>query len=278
MVDDRGKTISRAEPSRPVEILGLPDVPAAGDVLRVVADEKTARALVEAEQRARAAGVAGERPPSLDEMFAQAKEGKTKELKLVVKADVQGTLEAIRSSLAKLPQDEVAVNVIHAGVGDITESDVNLAAASGAVIIGFNDKVDPPAKRVADQLSVDVRVYKVIYELIDDMGKALTGMLEPEMVEQVLGHAEVRQTFTSGKTTIAGCMVVDGVMRRAAQARLVRGGTTVHDGRIATLKRFKEDAREVTAGLECGLTLEGHNDVAVGDVIEAYTIQAKARG
>jgi translation initiation factor IF-2 len=278
MVDDRGKTISRAEPSRPVEILGLPDVPEAGDVLRVVPDEKTAKVLVEAEQRARAAGAAGERPPSLDEMFAQAKEGKAKELKLVLKTDVQGTLEAIRGSLSKLPQDEVAVNVIHSGVGDISESDVNLAAASGAVIIGFNNRVDPPAKRVADQMKVDVRQYKVIYELIDDVQKALVGMLEPEMVEQILGHAEVRQTFTSGKTTIAGCMVVDGAMRRASQARLTRGGAVVYDGRIATLKRFKEDAREVTAGLECGITLEGHNDVQVGDIVEAYTIQAKPRG
>jgi len=278
MVDDRGKTVSRAEPSRPVEILGLPDVPGAGDVLRVVPDERTARSVVEIEQRARAAGAAGERPPSLDEMFEQAREGKAKELKLVVKADVQGTLEAIRGSLTKMPQDEVAVNVIHAGVGDISESDVNLAAASGAVIIGFNGKVDPAAKRVADQLKVDVRVYKVIYELLDDVQKALVGMLEPEMVEQVLGHAEIRQTFSSGKTTIAGCMVLDGVIRRGAQARLVRGGTVVHDGRIGTLKRFKDDAREVAAGLECGLTLEGHNDVAVGDVIEAYAIQARARG
>ena len=277
MVDDRGKTVSRAEPSRPVEILGLPDVPSAGDVLRVVPDEKTARAMIEREQRARAAGVAGERPPSLDEMFAQAKEGKAKELKLVLKADVQGTLEAIRGALQKLPQDEVAVNVIHAGVGDISESDVNLAGASGAVIIGFNGKIDPAAKRVADQLKVEVRLYKVIYELIDDVQKALVGMLEPEMVEQVLGHAEVRQTFTSGKTTIAGCMVMDGVMRRGVQARLVRGGSVVHDGKIGTLKRFKDDAREVAAGLECGVTLDGHNDVQVGDVIEAYAIQARAR-
>jgi translation initiation factor IF-2 len=277
MVDDRGKTVSRAEPSRPVEILGLPDVPGAGDVLRVVPDEKAARSAVEREQRARAAGAAGERPPSLDEMFAQAKEGKAKELKLVVKADVQGTLEAIRSSLTKLAQDEVTVNVIHTGVGDISESDVNLAAASGAVIIGFNDKIDPAAKRVAEQLKVDVRVYKVIYELLDDVQKALAGMLEPEMVEQVFGHAEVRQTFSSGKTTIAGCMVVDGAIRRGAQARVIRGGSVAFDGRIGTLKRFKDDAREVAAGLECGLTLEGHNDVVVGDIIEAYGIQARAR-
>jgi translation initiation factor IF-2 len=278
MVDDHGKTIGRAEPSRPVEILGLPDVPDAGDVLRVVADERTAKAAAEEEQRRRAAGAAGERPATLDEMFAQAKEGKAKELKVVLKADVQGSLEAIRGSLAKLPQDEVALNVIHAGVGDITESDVTLAAASNAVILGFSNKLDAPAKRVADSTGVDVRSYKVIYELLDDVQKALVGMLEPEMVEQVIGHAEVRQTFTSGKTTIAGCMVVDGSIRRQAQARLLRGGAPVYDGRLASLKRFKDDAREVAAGLECGIVLEGHNDVAVGDIVEAFVIQAKPRG
>jgi translation initiation factor IF-2 len=277
MIDDRGKTINRAEPSRPVEILGLPDVPEAGDIVRAVPDERAAKVAVEAEQRRRAAGAAGERPATLDEMFAQAKEGKAKELKLVLKADVQGSLEAIKGSLAKVPQEEVTLNVIHAAVGDITESDVTLAGASNAVIIGFGNKLDAPAKRVADQMQVDVRIYKVIYELLDDVQKALVGMLEPEMVEQILGHAEVRQTFTSGKTTIAGCMVLDGVMRRGAQARLVRGGAPVYDGRIGTLKRFKEDAREVNAGLECGLTLDGHNDVAVGDIIEAYAIQARAR-
>jgi translation initiation factor IF-2 len=261
-----------------VEILGLPDVPEAGDILRVLPDERTAKAAAEEEQRRRAAGAAGERPATLDEMFAQAKDGRAKELKVVLKADVQGSLEAIRGSLAKLPQDEVALNVIHAGVGDVTESDVTLAAASNAVILGFNNKLDAPAKRVADSTGVDVRSYKVIYELLDDVQKALVGMLEPEMVEQVIGHAEVRQTFTSGKTTIAGCMVVDGAIRRQAQARLLRGGAPAYDGRLASLKRFKDDAREVTAGLECGIVLEGHNDVAVGDIIEAYVIQAKPRG
>ena len=277
MVDDRGKTINRAEPSRPVEILGLPKVPEAGDVLRVVPDEKSAKALTDDEQRRRAGGAAGERPATLDEMFAQAKEGKTKELKLVLKADVQGSLEAIRGSLAKLPQDEVGLTIIHAAVGDVSESDVTLAAASNAVIVGFNNKLDAPAKRVADQTGVDVRSYKVIYELLDDVQKALVGLLEPEMVEQVLGHAEVRQTFTSGKTTIAGCMVVDGVIRRTAQARIMRGGTVAWDGKIGSLKRFEDDAREVNTGLECGIVLEGSNDVAVGDIIEAYVIQAKPR-
>ncbi len=277
MIDDKGKTINRAEPSRPVEILGMPEVPEAGDIVRVVPDEKIARALVEEEKRGRAAATVGDRPASLDEMFAQVQEGRAKELKIVLKADAQGSLEAIRGALAKLPQEEVALNVIHAAVGDISESDVNLAAASGAVVFGFSNKVDPPAKRAADQLKVDTRQYKVIYELLDDAGKALAGLLEPEMVESVIGHADVRAIFTASKTTIAGCMIVDGTVRRTAQARLLRGGAPVHDGKIATLKRHKDDVREVSAGFECGITLEGHNDIVVGDVIEAYVVAPKPR-
>ncbi|OLD52860.1 MAG: translation initiation factor IF-2 [Chloroflexi bacterium 13_1_40CM_2_70_6] len=277
MVDDKGKNIGRAEPSRPAEILGLPEVPEAGDVIRVVPDEKSAKALVARNARERAGSATAERPATLDEMFAQVKEGKAKELKLVLKADVQGSLEAIKGALAKVPQDEVALSVIHDAVGDITESDLTLAAASGAVVIGFNTKMEAPARRVADSTNVDVRQYKVIYELLDDVQKALTGMLEPEMVESTLGHAEVRQIFTSGKTTIAGCMVVDGVVRRGAQARLLRGGTAVYDGRIATLRRIKDDVREVNAGLECGIVLENNNDVQVGDIIDCYVVQPKPR-
>jgi translation initiation factor IF-2 len=278
MVDDKGKNVGRAEPSRPVEILGLPEVAEAGDVIRVVPDEKHAKALVAQNARERAAGTAAERPATLDEMFAQVKEGKAKELKLVLKADVQGSLEAIKGALAKVPQEaEVALSVIHDAVGDITESDLTLAAASGAVVIGFNTKMEAPARRVADSTKVDVRQYKVIYELLEDVEKALTGMLEPEMVESVLGHAEVLQIFTSGKTTIAGCRVVDGVIRRGAQARLQRGGAATYDGKIATLRRMKDDVREVSAGLECGIVLEDHNDVQVGDIIEAYVIQPKPR-
>src|SRR3989475_591248 len=267
----------RAEPSRPVEILGLPEVPEAGDVIRVVADEKAARALVARNARERAAGTAAAPPATLDEMFAQVKEGKAKELKIVLKVDVQGSLEAIKGALAKVPQDEVALSVIHDAVGDITESDLTLAAASGAVVIGFNTKMEAPARRVADSTKVDVRQYKVIYELLEDVQKALTGMLEPEMVESTLGHAEVRQIFTAGKTTIAGCMVVDGLVRRGAQARLIRAGAPVYDGKIATLRRIKDDVREVNAGLECGIVLEDHNDVQVGDVIECYVVQPKPR-
>ena len=277
MTDDLGKNVGRAEPSRPVEILGLPTPPEAGDVFRAVPDEKTARAFVLETERERALGAGGERPATLDEMFAQVKEGRAKELKIVLKADVQGSLEAIKGALAKLPQEEVGLQVIRDGVGDISESDLNLATASGAVVVGFSVKMDAPAKRVADSTGVDVRTYKVIYELLDDVEKALRGMLEPEMVESVLGHAEVRQIFTAGKTTIAGCMVVDGLMRRGAKGRLLRGGETVYEGTIASLRRVKEDAREVNAGLECGIVLEGHNDVQAGDVIEAFVVQSKPR-
>src|SRR6266511_372888 len=276
MTDDKAKPVGRAEPSRPVEILGLPGVPEAGDVFRVVPDEKTAKALVAANARERAGAGASEKPATLDEMFAQVQEGKAKELKLVLKADVQGSLEAIKGALAKIPQEEVGLQVIHDAVGDITESDLTLAAASSAVVIGFNTKMEAPAKRVADQTSVDVRQYKVIYELLDDVQKALTGMLEPVMVETVIGHAEVRQIFTAGKTTIAGCGVLDGVMRRGTQTRLLRGGETVHDGHIESLRRVRDDVREVAAGLECGITLDT-NDIQVGDVIEAYTVQPKPR-
>src|SRR5687767_704411 len=277
MVDDKGKPVGRAEPSRPVEIQGLPEVPEAGEVLRAVADEKASKALVARNALERGGPAAGERATTLDELFANVKEGKTKELKLVLKADVQGSLEAIKGSLAKIPTDEVGLNVIHDGVGDVSESDVNLAVASGAVVIAFNNKIDVAAKRVADQSGVDVRQYKVIYELLDEVQKALTGMLEPEMVETAIGHAEVRAIFTADKTTIAGCMVVDGSIRRNAKARLLRGGEAVYDGTIATLRRVKDDVREVNAGFECGMVLDGHNDVKVGDVIECYVVEAKPR-
>lgn len=277
MIDDRGKKVGRAEPSRPVEILGLPEVPEAGDIFRVVPDEKAARALALANERAKTRGAVAEAPTSLDELFARVKEGKAKELKLIVKADVQGSLEAIRGALARLPEGEVGINVVHAAVGDITESDINLAATAGAVVIGFSNRIDVAAKRAADAARVDVRGYKVIYELLDDVRRSLTGMLEPEMVEAILGHAEVRQLFRAGKTTIAGSAVVDGLVQRGANARVLRGGQPIYDGKVATLRRVKDDVREVRAGLECGITLENFNDVAVGDIVEAYVVQPKPR-
>jgi translation initiation factor IF-2 len=279
MIDDKGRKVGRAEPSRPVEILGLPEVPEAGDIFRAVADEKAARSATVANERAARSRVSGaEAPATLEDLFARVREGKAKELRLVLKADVQGSLEAIRAQLAKQPQDEVGLNTIHGAVGDITESDVNLAATAGAVVIGFNNRIDVAARRAAEAGGVEVRVYKVIYELLDDVQKALTGMLEPEMVEAVLGHAEIRQLFKAGKTTIAGCMVVDGVLQRSSRARVLRGGERVFDGLIASLRRVKDDVREVRAGLECGVVLEGFNDVAVGDIIEAYAVQPKPRG
>src|SRR5438045_3875007 len=277
MVDDKGKNVGRAEPSRPVEILGLPEVPEAGDVMRVVSDEKAARAVVAQNARERAAGAAAERPATLDEMLAQVTEGQAKERKIVIKEDGQGSREAIKGAIAKVPQQEVALSIIHDAVGDITESDLTLRAASNAVVIGFNTKMEAPARRVAEATKVDVRQYKVIYELLDDVQKALTGMLEPEMVESLLGHAEVLQICTSGKTTIAGSRVVDGLVRRGAQVRPLRGGAAVYDGKIGTLRRMKDDAREVTVGLECGIVLENQNDVKVGDIIECYVIQPKPR-
>lgn len=278
MIDDKGKKIGRAEPARPVEILGLPEVPEPGDVFRVITDEKTARAMAQAVERQRAQVAAAEAPPSLEDLFARVREGEVRELRLVLKADVQGSLEAIRGALQKLPQEAVGMNLVHAAVGDVSESDVNLAAVAGAVVIGFNNRVDVAAKRVADAMRVDVRTYKVIYELLDDVQKALTGMLEPEMVETVLGHAEVRALFRAGKATIAGCYVNDGAVQRGANARLLRGGAAVYDGKVATLRRVKDDVREVRAGLECGMTLEDHNDIQTGDVIEVYTVQPKPRG
>ena len=277
MTDDKGKNVGRAEPSRPVEILGLPNVPEAGDVFRAVPDEKTAKALAAQNGLERAGGAGAERPSTLDEMFAQVKEGRAKELKIVLKADVQGSLEAIKGALAKVPQEEVGLQVIHDGVGDITESDLTLAAASGAVVIGFNTKMEAPARRAAESTKVDVRQYKIIYELLDDVQKALTGMLEPEMVETILGHAEVRQIFTAGKTTIAGCIVSDGLMRRGTQARLLRSAGSAWEGTIESLRRVKDDVREVNAGLECGIILAGNNDILVNDVIEAFTVQPKPR-
>src|SRR5439155_1535029 len=242
MVDDKGTNIGRAEPSRPVEILGLPEVPEAGDVIRAVADEKAARALAAQNARERAASTAAEKPATLDEMFAQVKEGKAKELKIVLKADVQGSLEAIKTALGKIPQNEVTLAVIHDAVGDITESDLTLAAASGAVVVGFNTKMEAPARRVADSTKVDVRLYKVIYELLDDVQKALTGMLEPELVESTLGHAEVLQLFTAGKTTIAGSRVVDGLVRRGAQASVLGDGEAAK-GTMAGLEDAKKFLR-----------------------------------
>jgi translation initiation factor IF-2 len=272
MFNDRGKRIQKASPSTPVSIMGLPEVPQAGDRLEVVADERTAkqRALQVAEQRRDENMPLGQ--VSLDTLYMQMQEGKTKELNVVLKSDVQGSSEAIKNALSKLGEENIKVRLIHEGIGNINETDVHLASASGAVIIGFNVKADGAAQRQAQKEGVEIRFYNVIYQLIDDIQAALTGMLEPTLREVIEGHAEVLQTFKAGKTTvIAGCRITDGKITRSAQARILRKNTKVYDGKIASLRRGKDDVREVATGYECGIVLEDFTEFEVGDIIEAFT-------
>jgi translation initiation factor IF-2 len=273
MHDFRGERVKQATPGMPVEVLGFDGVPEAGEHFRVVGNEREARRIageranrLKTEALARRAGVR----VSLEDVMARAQEG-TVELPLILKADVAGSLEALADEIAKLPQERVTVNVIHDGVGGINESDVMLASASDAVIIGFNVRPVGNARQVADQEGVEIRTYSVIYKVIEDLRDAMEGMLEPEEVEETIANVEVRATFKASRVgTIAGCYVVDGTVRRGAQVRLVRDGTVVYDGRIASLRRFKDDVREVTAGLECGMVLENFADIKEGDALEVY--------
>jgi translation initiation factor IF-2 len=273
MHDFRGERVDEATPGMPVEILGFDGVPEAGEHFRVVENEREARRVAQeranrlkTEALARRAGVR----VSLEDVMARAQEGQT-ELNLLVKADVAGSLEALADEIAKLPQEQVAVNVIRDGVGGISESDVMLAAASEAVIIGFNVRPVGNARQLADQEGVEIRTYSVIYKIVEDLRDAMEGLLEPEEVEETVGTAEVRATFKASRVgTIAGCYVTDGTVRRGGKARLVRDGTVVYDGRIGSLRRFKDDVREVTASLECGIVLENFADIKEGDVIEVY--------
>ncbi len=280
MFDEHGRPLQEAGPSKPVMVLGWNHVPEAGDEFRVVQDEREARHVAQQrEARHRAADLVETRPASsLADLLSRAREGAMEELNLVVKADVQGSLEAILEALDKFPQDEVRINVIHKGVGGITENDVSLALASGAIVIGFNVRPDLGARDLADREGVDVRLYQVIYQMLDDIRQALSGMLAPEEQEIDLGQAEVRALFRVPRMgVIAGCMVTRGQIQRGAQARLVRDGTVVYTGRIASLRRFKDDVREVNEGFECGIGLEHFQDVHEGDVIEAYEIREVAR-
>jgi translation initiation factor IF-2 len=274
MQDFRGERMKAAKPGDPVEILGFDGVPEAGEHFRVVENDRKARQLsgeranrLKTEQLARRQGVR----VSLEDVFARAQKGELKELNLIVKADVAGSLEALEDEIAKLPHDQVTVNVIHDGVGGINESDVMLAAASDAIIVGFNVRPVGDARQVAEREGVEIRTYSVIYRVVEELRQAMEGLLEPEEVEQTIGTAEVRQTFRASRVgTIAGCYVRDGVVRRGARTRLVRGGTIVYDGRIDTLRRFQEDVREVEAGYECGITLENYDDIKEEDVLEVY--------
>jgi len=279
MFDDKGRPVKEAGPAMPVEVLGLEDVPLAGDKFYVVESLEKAREIAAKRQElARQSALEKEKRVSLEELFSQMKAGEVKELNIVLKADAQGSIEAIRKSLEELSTDEVKVNVIHAGVGPITENDVMLAAASNAIVIGFNVRPDSAARKAAEREKVDVRTYRVIYDIVDEVKKAMQGLLEPEEKEVYLGSAEVRATFKVPKVgTVAGCYVRDGVIRRNANVRLVRDGVVIYDGKIASLKRFKEDVREVQAGYECGVGLENFNDIKIGDIIECYTIEKVKR-
>jgi translation initiation factor IF-2 len=280
LTDYNGKKVKDAGPAAPVEILGFDRPPPAGELARVVENERVARQLAQQRaQRLRAEQLAKRsKAVSLEDLFGAMQEGAVQELNLIIKADVQGSVEAAESELAKISHPEVSVNVIHSGVGGITASDINLAAASNAIVVGFNVRPNAEAKSLADREGVDIRTYRVIYQLTEDIQRALIGMLSPEEVEEVLGEAEVRQTFRASRVgTIAGCMVTSGVLQRGGRTRVLRDGTIVHDGVIETLKRFQDDVREVQQGFECGLTIENFNDIKEGDVLEAYTVREVPR-
>ena len=276
MMDDKGRRVKKAGPSTPVEILGLSEVPTAGDSFYVADNEKQARQVAESVIAKSRTEMLKNTPQkvSLDDLFTQIQSGNMKELGVVVKADVQGSVEALRQSLEKLSNDEVRVRIIHSGVGAITESDVMLASASNAIIIGFNVRPEPAAKVFADSEKVDIRLYRVIYNAIEDISAAMKGMLDPVYEEKIIGHAEIRQLFkASGVGTIAGSYILDGKFQRGCQARIVRDGIVVYDGELESLRRGKDDVKEVNTGYECGIVFKKFNDIKEGDTIEAYIMQ-----
>ena len=279
MMDDKGRSVNAAGPSMPVEVLGFNEVPAAGDVLFAADDDKLNRQVAEERRdRLKAAQIKQAQKVSLDDLFNQMAEGELKDLNLIIKADVQGSVEAVKQALEKLSNDEVRVRCIHSGVGAITGSDIMFASASNAIVIGFNVRPDSTARATAEKEKVDVRTYRVIYNAIEDVENAMKGMFKPVFQEVELGRCTVRSTFRiSGVGTIAGAYVNEGKVTRSAQVRVVRGGIVLHDGKIASLKRFKDDAKEVLAGYECGISIENFNDILEEDVIECYTMEEVKR-
>ncbi|MBU5314269.1 translation initiation factor IF-2 [Tissierella carlieri] len=275
MLDDKGKRVKKAGPSTPVVILGLSEVPNAGDLLYEVDDEKTARSLAEKSKEAtRAEQMKADQKVSLDDLFERIKLGEIKDLNIIIKADVRGSMEALKQSLEKLDTDEVKTNIIHGGVGGITESDIILASASNAIVVGFNVRPNLNAIEVAKREKVDVRTYRVIYEAIEDIQAAIKGMHAPKIVEEVIGRAEVRATFRlPNGSTIAGIYVLDGKIARNGKIRLLRNDIVIFEGGVSSLKRFKDDAREVLSGYEAGLGLENYNDIKEGDLLEAYVLK-----
>ena len=272
MTNYKGSALKKAGPATAVEILGLDDVPLAGDTFNAVKSDKVAREIAENRKEKQREQVRHEKAGvSLEELFNQIKQGDIKSLNLIIKADVQGSVGALVSSLEKLKNDEVAVKILHTGVGAINESDVMLASTTDAVIIGFNVRPSAAVSSMADRDHVEIRTYSVIYEIIEDVEAALKGMLAPTLKEEVIGSAEIRSTFKVPNVgTVGGAYVTDGRMERNADVRLIRDGIVIHDGKISSLKRFKDDAREVAKGFECGIGIENYNDIKEGDVVEAY--------
>ncbi|AOT68235.1 translation initiation factor IF-2 [Geosporobacter ferrireducens] len=280
MVSDKGKNIKKAGPSTAVEILGLSDAPEAGDLFNAVKEDKIARQIGEKRKaKFREENLHATAKVTLEDLFKQIQEGSVKDLNIIVKADVQGSVEAVRQSMVKLSNEEVKVKVIHGGVGTITESDILLASASNAIIIGFNVRPSSAVSSLAERENVDLRTYRIIYEAIADVEAAMKGMLEPEYKEVVLGKVEIRATFkVPGIGTIGGAYVMEGKVSRNAKVRLIRDGIVIHEGSISSLKRFKDDAKEVNTGYECGIGLENYNDIKEGDIVEPYTIEEVKRG
>ncbi|MBQ2941403.1 MAG: translation initiation factor IF-2 [Clostridia bacterium] len=279
MTDDKGNKIKEAGPSVPVEIVGLSETPDGGEIFFAVDDERAAREVVEArKQKIKDEAIQAQSAVNLDDLFAQISQGDVKTLNLIVKADVQGSVEAVRQSLEKLSNEEVKVKVIHGAVGGVNESDVMLASASNAIIVGFNVRPDGGARVAAEAKGIEMRMYRIIYDAIDEIEAAMKGMLAPKFREKVTGHAEVRQTFkVSSVGTIAGCYVTDGVIQRNNQVRVVRNGIVIYEGAIDSLKRFKDDAKEVASGFECGMSIEKFNDIKEGDVFESFTMEEVER-
>ena len=279
MLDENGQTIETAGPSIPVEILGLDGTPDAGDQFAVVENEKQARDLADYRQeKMRENKLQRQQAAKLDNMFESMTAGEKKTLNVVVKADVRGSLEAIQAALLDLGNEEVQVNIVTSGVGGIAETDVTLAITSGAVIFGFNVRADAAARRLVENEGVDLRYYNVIYDLIDDVKQALSGMLAPEMREEIVGIAEVREVFNSPKFgQVAGCMVTEGTVYRSKPIRVLRDNVVIYEGELESLRRFKDDANEVRNGMECGIGVKNYNDVQVGDQIEVFEVKEVAR-
>jgi translation initiation factor IF-2 len=275
--NEQGERIKLAGPSTPVRVIGLSGVPEAGQVLNVVESERAAKEIVDNRINEKRGRPVASRPSfTLEEFYEQMEGGGIKELPVVIKGDVHGSVEALRDALLKLSTDAVKLNVILSGVGAISKDDVMLAKASNAIVLGFHVRPDPPGRRAAEEQGVDIRAYTIIYEIIDDVKKAMAGLLPPTVTETLGGRAEVRELFTVPKVgKIAGSMVGEGAIRRGATCRLVRDGVQIYEGKVGSLRRFKEDVREVKSGFECGIGIDGYNDVKVGDVIETFTLEEK---